>query len=76
MGEKVDLTASWSCLLRSSVLVSIKLEKGHKKIYLAPGLKLCYHYVILRNYKNNIKLNLRKVCCDNGMWMALAEYHV
>jgi hypothetical protein len=27
---------------------SMKLEKGHKN-YLALGLKLCYHYDILRN---------------------------
>ena len=28
---------------------SMKLEKGRKKYYLALVLKLCYHYVILRN---------------------------
>jgi hypothetical protein len=27
----------------------MKLEKGHKKIYLALVLKLCYHYDILQN---------------------------
>jgi len=28
---------------------SMKLEKGHKKNYLALVLKLCYHYDILQN---------------------------
>jgi hypothetical protein len=31
------------------LFASMKLEKGHKKYYLALVLKLCYHYVILRN---------------------------
>jgi hypothetical protein len=31
------------------LLASMKLEKGHKKIYLDLVLKLCYHYDILRN---------------------------
>jgi hypothetical protein len=31
------------------LFASIKLEKGHKKIYLALVLKLCYHYDILQN---------------------------
>jgi len=31
------------------LFASMKLEKGHKKDYLALVLKLCYHYDILRN---------------------------
>jgi hypothetical protein len=31
------------------LFASKKLEKGHKKDYLALVLKLCYHYDILRN---------------------------
>jgi len=29
------------------LFASMKLEKGHKKYYLALVLKLCYHYDIL-----------------------------
>jgi len=29
------------------LFASMKLEKGHEKIYLALVLKLCYHYDIL-----------------------------
>lgn len=29
-----------------------------------------------RKHKNNIKINLREVCCDNGIWMVLAEYRL
>jgi hypothetical protein len=31
------------------LFASMKLEKGHTKIYLALVLKLCYRYDILRN---------------------------
>jgi len=31
------------------LFASMKLEKGHKRNYLALVLKLCYHYDILRN---------------------------
>jgi len=31
------------------LFASMKLEKGHKKNYLALVLKLCYHYDILQN---------------------------
>jgi len=31
------------------LFASLKLEKGHKKNYLALVLKLCYHYGILRH---------------------------
>jgi hypothetical protein len=31
------------------LFASVKLEKGHKKYYLALVLKLCYHCDILRN---------------------------
>ena len=31
------------------LFASMKLEKGHKKDYLALVLKLCYTFVILRN---------------------------
>jgi hypothetical protein len=37
------------------LLASMKLEKGHKKNYLALVLKLCYHYNILQNKLNIIR---------------------
>jgi len=36
-------------MLLINLFASIKLEKEHKKIYLALVLTLCYHYDILQN---------------------------
>jgi hypothetical protein len=48
-------------MLLICMFASMKLEKGHRKIYLALVLKLCYHCYILRNrlkyYTEGKKLN-------------------
>ena len=41
------------------LFASMKIEKEHKKNYLALVLKLCYHYDILQN---------RLKYCTNGGW--------